>query len=445
MILKGSQRGSAKQLGAHLLKTTENEHVEVHEVRGFIAEDVMGAMHEAQAVAKGTKCRQHLFSVSLSPPETECVRVETFEHALSKIEERTGLGGQPRIVVFHEKEGRRHCHAVWSRINAETMTAVPLPFFKMRLREVSREIYLENGWQMPRGMMDSKARDPRNFDLAEWQHCKRIGRNARDLKSIMQECWAASDSGASFSKALEERGLYLARGDRRGHVALTYEGEVLSVARYVGKKTKEIAARLGPAESLRDVEATRMRIAEVIAPKLRGLLGEVETTRQLEAARLDQQRQAMRTQHASERKRLDEGQRARSEAEGRARAERMRSGLAGLWDKLRGEHAKLRKQNELEAFMALQRDRVQRGTLVTAQLQDRQQLQAEIRQARQRHTLRVTELHRDLARQQVPQPERPTTLSERFERMAERQTPLSRLDRLREPRQRNERGPELER
>ena len=123
MILKGSQRGGAKQLGLHLLKTEENEHVEVHDVRGFLSEDIVGALREAEAVAKGTKCRQYLFSVSLSPPEQENVRIETFETALKTIEEKHDLAGQPRVIVFHEKEGRRHCHAVWSRIDAETMTA----------------------------------------------------------------------------------------------------------------------------------------------------------------------------------------------------------------------------------------------------------------------------------------------------------------------------------
>lgn len=48
MILKGSQRGGAKQLGLHLLKA-ENEHVEVHEVSGFAADDLMGAMQEANS------------------------------------------------------------------------------------------------------------------------------------------------------------------------------------------------------------------------------------------------------------------------------------------------------------------------------------------------------------------------------------------------------------
>jgi hypothetical protein len=40
MILKASQRGGSNQLAAHLLKTHDNEHVAVHELRGFSADDL---------------------------------------------------------------------------------------------------------------------------------------------------------------------------------------------------------------------------------------------------------------------------------------------------------------------------------------------------------------------------------------------------------------------
>jgi hypothetical protein len=168
-----------------------------------MSESVIGAFKEAQALASGTRCKQYLFSVSLSPPEGENVRSEVFEGAIQKIEEKLGLTGQPRVVVFHEKEGRRHAHCVWSRVDAETMTAKQLSFFKTKLREVSKELYLDNGWKMPAGLMDAHARDPRNFTLAEWQQAKRAGLNANDLRGMVQECWAVSDSRNSFAKALE--------------------------------------------------------------------------------------------------------------------------------------------------------------------------------------------------------------------------------------------------
>ena len=42
MIIKASQRGGGKQLALHLLRTDENEHVEVHDMRGFVSNDVTG-------------------------------------------------------------------------------------------------------------------------------------------------------------------------------------------------------------------------------------------------------------------------------------------------------------------------------------------------------------------------------------------------------------------
>jgi hypothetical protein len=84
MILKASQRSGGQNLGRHLLNAEDNEQVEVHEVSGFLSESVLGAMKEAQAMAMGTRCQQYLFSVSLSPPETESVAVEVFEGAISE-------------------------------------------------------------------------------------------------------------------------------------------------------------------------------------------------------------------------------------------------------------------------------------------------------------------------------------------------------------------------
>lgn len=403
MILKGSQRGGAKQLGLHLLKTEENEHVELHDIRGFLADDVIGALREAEAIAKGTKCRQFLFSVSLNPPEQENVHVQTFETALEAIEEKNGLTGQPRIVIFHEKEGRRHCHAVWSRIDAETMTAVPMSFFKNKLREVSRQLYLENGWQMPSGLIDAKDRDQRNFTLDEWQQAKRIGRHAGELKEMIQEAWAISDSARTFAHALEERGLYLARGDRRGHVAVTYDGEVISVARAIGKKQKELQARLGKPEQQASVEHTRQRIAQEIAPRLQAHMSEARARTKSETARQEHHRKAMADAHAAERAKLDAAQKARFEVEARIRAERFRKGMIGLWDRLTGRRAQLEKQNQLEVMWALRRDQDQRQMLIAAQLRDRRQLQVQIKGVRDRHAQTLRALHFDQANYRLMQ------------------------------------------
>ncbi|GEM_PF-1262451 len=51
MILKGNQRGGAKDLALHLMKD-ENDHVEVHELRGFASDTLMGAFNEAYAISR---------------------------------------------------------------------------------------------------------------------------------------------------------------------------------------------------------------------------------------------------------------------------------------------------------------------------------------------------------------------------------------------------------
>ncbi|WP_328276248.1 relaxase/mobilization nuclease domain-containing protein [Sphingobium sp.] len=418
MILKASQRGGGKQLALHLLKMEENEHVEIHEVRGFMAESVTGAFKEAQALASGTRCKQYLFSVSLNPPETENVRPEVFEGAIAAIEEKLGLQGQPRVVVFHEKEGRRHAHAVWSRIDAETMTAKQLSFFKGKLRDLSKQLYLDHGWKMPQGLMDSKARDPRNFTLDEWQQAKRAGLNAGDLLGMVQDCWAVSDSRSSFAKALEERGLYLAKGDRRGHVVVTYEGEVYALSRLTDRKAKEVTAKLGKPDDLRSVDETKAHIGSAIAPRLGAYITEARRIARNAMQPLLDQRQAMKERHADERKRLDEGQKQRWNAETKERASRLRGGFMGLWDRLTGDHAKTQKRNEMEAFWGLQRDREQRQSLLASQHADRRGLQDRIRQTRTRHAEQVLALHKQAANYRLMRDARAPEARQEFNRQS---------------------------
>jgi len=59
MIIKGAQRGGAGRLATHLQNTKENDHVEVHEVRGFMSDTLEDALHETDAIAQGTRCKQY--------------------------------------------------------------------------------------------------------------------------------------------------------------------------------------------------------------------------------------------------------------------------------------------------------------------------------------------------------------------------------------------------
>lgn len=43
MILNGSQRAGAAQLAHHLMNTRDNDRVAVHDLRGFMADHLLGA------------------------------------------------------------------------------------------------------------------------------------------------------------------------------------------------------------------------------------------------------------------------------------------------------------------------------------------------------------------------------------------------------------------
>jgi len=398
MILKGSQRGGAKQLALHLLKTKENEHVEVHEVRGFVSDDLHGALREIYAVSQGTKCKQFMFSVSLNPPQNESAPVEYFEKALADIERDLGLEDQPRAVVFHEKEGRRHAHCVWSRIDTEEMKAINLPYYKMKLRGISKQLYLQYGWKMPRGLLDSKNRNPTNFSLAEWQQAKRLNEDPKILKKLFQECWAVSASRKAFSQALEENGFYLAKGDRRGHVAVDYRGEVFSLSKWSGVKTKQLKNRLGDPKSLPGFNEVKVQISSKMTEVLESYIKEVQKKIENQKEPLLQKKQILRKHHHEHRVALKEKQEERWQKETVERSQRLPTGLKGIWHRITGRYQKIRRKNERETEKCRVRDRDEKQTLIEQQLKERQVLQKEIQHIRIDRNLEILNLRQDIAR-----------------------------------------------
>lgn len=378
MILVGSQRSGAANLAAHLLND-ENEHVTVHEVRGVIANDVTGALREFEAVSRATRCKQYLFSLSLNPPQTETVGTPAFEHAADQIEAKLGLDNQPRVIVFHEKQGRRHAHVVWSRIDGEQMKAINLPFYKQRLMEVSKSLYLEHGWQMPAGLSDPLLKDPLNFTMAEWQQALRSERDPREIKQVFRDTWAQSDSLKALKAGLQSRGFYLAKGDRRGLVAIDHVGEVYSFTRWAGIKTKDLNARCSKAElaALPSVEQTKGKLREALSGKLKDVQrGQREAHTKARDAFKTRVRTLAR-EHRKVRREMGKRQHQRRVKETETRQAQYRKGLSGVLDWVTGRTARLRESHERAAWLALKRDQAERDGLIERQLDDRQAMRGE--------------------------------------------------------------------
>ncbi|HEV2517201.1 MAG TPA: relaxase [Devosia sp.] len=377
MMLKGSQRAGGKDLALHLMRRDQNEHVEVHSLRGFVSSNLVGAFREAFAISRGTRCKQYLFSLSFNPPPEASVSKESFIGAIERAEARLGLIGHPRAIVFHEKFGRRHAHCVWSRINPATMKATPLSHFKLRLQDMSRELFLENNWTLPRGFVRRSERNPFNFTRDEWQQTLRSGQDAAEVKRIFQDCWAISDSLPAFRSAMEARGYYLAAGERP--VAVDWLGKVYSLSRWCGVHTVALTAKLGDCSSLPLLAEVVTALNEKHAAKIENFKSDIRQEFAFARDGLRARRDHMVHTHRQARARLDERQDARRQRELQARAKRFRRGLLGLWDRITGRAARTRALNERELAESLLRDTIERETLVAAQLSERRGLQNEMR------------------------------------------------------------------
>ncbi|WP_347888521.1 relaxase [Nitrosomonas europaea] len=423
MVIIASQRGGAARLAAHLLNDRDNDHVELYEVNGFMSETLDGALQEARAQAMGTRCNQYLFSVSLNPPETEKVGTDVFEQAISRIEERMHLQDQPRVVVFHEKEGRRHAHCVWSRIDTQEMKAVNLPFYKSKLMEISKEICLEQGWKLPAGLIEREQKNSLNFTRAQWEQAKRLNDDPRLVKAVLKECWAVSDSRQAFQSALEQHGYTLAKGDRRGFVAVDWRGEVFSLSKWLDIKTKVLKERLGEPEQLPGIEATKANIDKQLIERMQKFTADIQQNNCTRMQPLLEQKTRMKTRHRTERQNLETTQKQRWQQESEDRQARLNKGIRGLWDRLTGQRSQVTDQNEREAWQALVRDRQQRDNLIQRQLEERNALQRDIRNIQQARNTEIEHLKRMMF--SALSPEMQIRLQVQFEQRQSRQNTQS--------------------
>lgn len=184
------------------------------------------------------------------------------------------------------------------------------------------------------GFIQPALRDPKNLTLAEWQQAKPIGQDAKELKAVFQSCWKRSDSQRSLANALQEHGLALAKGDRRGFAATDLNGEVYAIARWCGVKTKDVGARLGKPDNLPSVALAKENLARAVLPAIEKLKGEAARKEDQVKDRQEKLLWQLTEKHQGERRKLSDRQAKRSQAELEIRQERFNKGLRGLFDRL---------------------------------------------------------------------------------------------------------------
>ena len=248
MIISGGSRSGWRFFSRHLPNLKDNDRVRLVEFRGVAADNVRDALREMDALASGTRCKNFFYHADLNPREDEQLTDEQWEKAVDTLEKHLGLVGHSRFVVEHEKEGRTHRHVVWSRINPDTMRAVPDSFNYRKHELAAREIEAEFGLQPVESVLTKDRETPRPERRPKnWETFRgfKSGLDAEQVKAEVTELWRTSDTGAAFKLALEENGYILCRGDRRDFCIVDPAGDDHSLARRIaGAKAADVRERM---------------------------------------------------------------------------------------------------------------------------------------------------------------------------------------------------------
>lgn len=245
MIAKGNLHAHGRTLAKYLLASKDGEHAELMELRGFAADNLRDAFLDVQIQAEATRATKPFFHAYVRLPAGEELTREQWHEIADRIEQRLGFEGQPRAVAVHHKEADGvHIHVAWSRIDLETMKAIDPGLYKNKLKELCRELEKEYGLTEVRNERDpadktkSAARD-------EFEQARRLGTDLKAIRADIRESWDSADSGKAFAAALDERGLVLARGDRRDFVVVDHAGGEHALGkRITGATAAETRARL---------------------------------------------------------------------------------------------------------------------------------------------------------------------------------------------------------
>jgi len=122
---------------------------------------------------------------------------------------------------------------------------------------------------------------------------------------------------------------------------------------------------------------------------------EVREREEREAAEAARQREALKVRQKAEREALREAARLRQQAEEKERQARLRTGLLGFWDKLRGQRKRNIELNAQETAEARQRDKAEQQLLTAAQLGQRREVVKERVQQREDNTATARDLTED--------------------------------------------------
>lgn len=304
-ILKGSQRAGAKSLATHLLNQYDNEEVEIAEIRGTDATDPHGAFAEIEAIASKTRCKKPFYSLSINPAKP--IDHGQYKNIITQVEQRLNLTGQPRAIFYHTKNGRRHAHVVWSRIDIDDMKAIHISHDRLKLKTLSKqltkEIFQDNELKNVGEFDFNQANKSMNY--SEKSQAEETGITPAERRELITKLYNKAENPRGFKNFLLKEGYYLTLGDKRAFVILDRYGEIYSLSRNIeGVSARKIRKFLAPLPldelpTIQEVQQKLRRRAKIEKQQFESVItsGKQEDMKRLRAIQMERRSVLLQERH----------------------------------------------------------------------------------------------------------------------------------------------------
>lgn len=130
-----------EHFAADLLDWPQSPELEISDCRGTANNDLRAILNEWQDLAKGTKCRKYLFTISIHPwlqqngPMTQA----QYQDYIQRAEKTLGLTNQPRVIL-QDKTSPENRRVIWSRINPHDKKNCLPPIYTPKTSRINARI-----------------------------------------------------------------------------------------------------------------------------------------------------------------------------------------------------------------------------------------------------------------------------------------------------------------
>ena len=185
---------------------------------------------------------------------------------------------------------------------------------------------------------------------------------------------------------MEARGLFLAKGDRRGFVALDHKETVYSLSRHGGIKTKELKSRLGRPDELPSVTMTGLKIRSTYNAEALAMIKNLKQKHRKEMLPLKEKKAVLVEIQRAERQELKDRHRVKRHITAKSARDGFRRGVMGLFDKVTGKESRLRLVGKGRLSKLKNQQSETRQKMIFRHNLERSKLQSPIEVMREKHS-----------------------------------------------------------